>query len=907
MNEPGAELGLTAYEVAVAFPFHLGFDSQMRILQIGPALGKVAPGIAPGQHLDEYFRVETPAAGDFKALCESPSSLVLLRAVKRDLVLRGQTIWYPRQNALLFLCSPWLTSTAELHRHGLSLADFAVHDPMADLLQVLQAQEATLLDVRKLVSKLSLQRKEQRAAGARMEALYEITRILAAGASMEEVAQQVLEQTIGILRLPVTSLWLQDSTEQFACVAPGAGSAAAHALAALLRALPPDHTVGAWLPTDTPLVRRFAAAAAVGGRTVEAAACGFPVAYQIQIEGAAGMLGAFEAYGVEVPAQERLLLDTMAEVALRLGQFIDKTRADAALRSSIKVAAAAAAAKSQFLARMSHEIRTPINGVLGMIELTLSTSLTPTQRGQLETARSSGELLLGLVNDVLDFSKIEAGHLEIEEAPFDLMACLQRAYKLFEARAAAKKLLFELIVDPRLPQMVSGDELRLSQVLVNLIGNALKFTKAGSISVAARLLSDDEEGELSVGVEIRDTGIGIPEARREAIFSAFTQAELATAREFGGTGLGLTICKQLVELMGGELTVTSEVGKGSTFRFYARLGRVHDLHQEPARSEVVEHQPAPESRALHVLVVEDNEINQAVVRGLLERDRHTVEIADRMDTAIARGCEGSFDAILMDIQLPDGDGLVATTAIRAHQRRQGRSAVPIIGLSAQAVTGDRERALAAGMDEYLTKPVRPAQLSEVLRRLAAGAMAPSRRRRTTAMRLARGQASEVEVRALTGRLATTLAAEAPAAAGAEAPTPAPAADGIAAWTSQDERAFLTKVSEYADLGEMIFTMARSLAADAALRLPEIERKLSAGDHARVIFLVHSLAGSSGTIGFGTVERAARAIEQQLRSAAAADVVLSEVAALRRAVQGLQGFVDSSTFAGLQARAAAGPG
>ena len=874
-----ADLGLTAYEVAVVFPFHLGFDSGMRILQVGPALGKLAPGVEVGHELEEHFLIETPAAATFAAMCEAPSSLVVFRARRRSTVLRGQTIWYPRQNALLFLCSPWLTSTSELQRHGLSLADFAVHDPMADLLQVLQAQESTLLDVRKLVSKLSAQRKEQRAAGARMAALYEITRILGAGASVADVAQQVLEQCIGILHFPVLTLWLADANEQVACIAPGAGSAEARELARRLTEDPPDFALDVWAPTETPLARRYDAAASAGGRTHDAANAGFPVAYQFQIEGAGGVLGAVEAYGTVEPSNERALLETMAEVALRLGQFIDKTRADAALRSTIKVAAAAAAAKSQFLARMSHEIRTPINGVLGMIELALSGALGETQRTQLETARSSGELLLGLVNDVLDFSKIEAGHLEVDDAPFDVRACLQRAYKLFEPRAAAKRLRFELVIDPALPSVVCGDELRLSQVLVNLIGNAMKFTKAGAVRVEASLLGD-AEGELSLAVAVTDTGIGIPESRRDAIFAAFTQAELATAREFGGTGLGLTICKQLVALMGGELTVASEVGEGSTFQFVVRLGKV--AQEAPRR--VAQQEGAVVGRPLHVLVVEDNEINQAVVRGLLERDGHTVEIVDRMEAAISRGCAGIFDAILMDVQLPDGDGLMATNAIRVHSRLHGTAEVPIIGLSAQAVAGDRERALAAGMDDYLTKPVRPAQLAATLRQLCVAAP-PSQRRRSTSLRAVREPV--VEPRGQGGGAGPDLGV------------------GLgASWSPADEQAFLGKVAEYADLGDMIFTMARTLATEATARWQEIEHKVEQGELARVGFLVHSLAGSAGTIGFSSVEKASRALERALRDppSGGPGELAAEVEALRATLFGLQQFVGSQAFTALEAQA-----
>ncbi len=862
--------GFLAGEMSVVFPFHLEVDEELRLTALGPSLRKLAPAAELGHLLSDHFAVETPQPGDFPTLRGSPNVLVKLRCLQRQVVLRGQTIWYPHGNTLVFLCSPWLTSTAELQRNGLTLSDFAVHDPMADLLQVLQAQEATLADVRKLVAKLSAQRKEQRAATARMQSLYEISRLLSNASSLEEVAQQVLEQSIGIAHFPVATLWLREGSLRAVAIAPGNDTPRARALVRALRQEVPEDELDSWRLTENPLARRLDAETAVGGRAVAAIDAGLPVAYQVLVQDVGGtILGAFEVYGVAPPAHERAVLDAMSEVSLRIGEFLHRARADAALRDSIRTAALAATAKSQFLARMSHEIRTPINGVLGMIELVLGSALSERQRSQLEQARSSGEILLGLVNDVLDFSKIEAGHLEIEHAPFELVPCLWRAFQLFESRAAAKKLLYELELEEGLPAKVAGDALRLSQVVVNLIGNAIKFTKVGTVVVRATTL-DESEHELTLGIEVRDTGIGISKERRGAIFTPFTQAELATSREFGGTGLGLSICKQLVELMGGELTVESEVGHGSVFRFFARLGKV-------AEGELRAAAVAPASRrALHVLVVEDNEINQAVARGLLEREHHTVEIADRMEQAISCACAGAFDLILMDIQLPDGDGLQATTAIRAAFRSEGRAQIPIIGLSAQAVAGDRERALAAGMDDYLTKPVRAAQLSEVLQRFAS---AP---RRSTTMRVTRS----AELR--NGRTSQRLAVQ-----GGESPMAA---------ATFDEKGFVAKLAEYADMADVLFAAAKGFALKIGGQLKELEVAAGSGDLARVGFLAHSFAGSAGTVGFCCIERAAQALEIRARSGPASMGLGEEVAALRRAVAGVEQFVSGEVFAALERQA-----
>lgn len=864
--------GFLAGEMSVVFPFHLEVNEELRLTALGPSLRKLAPAAELGHLLGDHFAVETPQPGDFSTLRGSPDVLVKLRCLQRQVVLRGQTIWYPHGNTLVFLCSPWLTSTAELQRNGLTLADFAVHDPMSDLLQVLQAQEATLADVRKLVAKLSAQRKDQRAATARMQSLYEISRLLSNASSLEEVAQQVLEQSIGIAHFPVATLWLRESSLRAVAIAPGNDTPRARALVRALRQEAPEDELDSWRLTENPLARRLDAEAAVGVRAVAAIDAGLPVAYQVLVQDVGGtILGAFEVYGVAPPAHERAVLDAMSEVSLRIGEFLHRARADAALRDSIRTAALAATAKSQFLARMSHEIRTPINGVLGMIELVLGSALSERQRSQLEQARSSGEILLGLVNDVLDFSKIEAGHLEIEHAPFELVPCLWRAFQLFESRAVAKKLLYELELEEGLPAKVAGDALRLSQVVVNLIGNAMKFTKVGAVIVRATAL-DESEHELTLGIEVRDTGIGIAKERLGAIFTPFTQAEMATSREFGGTGLGLSICKQLVELMGGELTVESEVGSGSVFRFFTRLGKV-------AEGELRSAAVAPVGRrALHVLVVEDNEINQAVARGLLEREHHTVEIAESMEQAIGRACAGAFDLILMDIQLPDGDGLQATAAIRAAFRGEERSQIPIIGLSAQAVAGDRERALAAGMDDYLTKPVRAAQLSEVLQRFAA---AP---RRSATMRVTRS----AELR--NGRTSQRLAVQ-----GGEPPVAEP---------SFDDKGFVAKLADYTDMADVLFAAARAFALKIGGQLKELEVAAGSGDLARVGFLAHSLTGSAGTLGFCGVESAAQVLESLARGGSAATGLRDAVAALSRAVAWVEQFVGGEAFAALERQALA---
>jgi signal transduction histidine kinase/CheY-like chemotaxis protein/HPt (histidine-containing phosphotransfer) domain-containing protein len=380
-------------------------------------------------------------------------------------------------------------------------------------------------------------------------------------------------------------------------------------------------------------------------------------------------------------------------------------------------AEAASRAKSDFLANMSHEIRTPMNGVMGMTELLLKGGLTPgKERFYLSAIKDSADSLMLIINDILDFSKIEAGKFTLENSPFNLREAVERCLGGLLVRAEGKGLKVNHRIDPAVPACLVGDQGRLRQVLTNLVGNAIKFCQQGRVSVEIGLVSQDGE-DVVLHVQVTDTGIGIAQDACQRIFNQFEQADGSTTRKYGGTGLGLAICKKLVELMGGNIWVVSQLGVGSCFQFTAhfRLGSEESLAiDKGAASAQNKYRQSP----LSILLADDVEINRVLVQAILEPHGHRITIAEDGQKALEAFKTMRFDVVLMDVQMPEMDGLQATRAIRDYERISGRNtAVPIIAMTAFAGSENRHVCLEAGMDEYLTKPVRPDQLMQLLSRL----------------------------------------------------------------------------------------------------------------------------------------------------------------------------------------------
>jgi CheY-like chemotaxis protein/nitrogen-specific signal transduction histidine kinase len=377
-----------------------------------------------------------------------------------------------------------------------------------------------------------------------------------------------------------------------------------------------------------------------------------------------------------------------------------------------EAAEAASRAKSEFLANMSHEIRTPLNGIIGMSDLCLDTALSGEQREYLETVKISADGLLNIINDILDFSKIEAGKIDLDITDIDLRETLDSALKIVSFRALEKGLDLSCDVAPDVPRWFRADGTRLRQVVLNLVGNAIKFTEIGRVGVSAHVVSRQED-LCTLQVTVSDTGIGIPPDRQAAIFSPFEQADASTTRRYGGTGLGLTISRRLVEMMQGRMWLESEPNVGSRFHFTVSLQAVEKHGSQCATHDALETTRCVARSSLDILVAEDNPVNQTLITRLLAKRGHQVTVVSDGNAAVAAFDRGRFDLVLMDIQMPGLDGFQATAEIR---RRQGNAAerAPIVALTAHAMSGDRERCLAAGMDNYLTKPISPRELDEML-------------------------------------------------------------------------------------------------------------------------------------------------------------------------------------------------
>ena len=559
----------------------------------------------------------------------------------------------------------------------------------------------------------------QRAARQRQSIQLEIAMRLAEGGSVGNAISEAIRAICVPLGWNAGRFWRISDGDPLCQGAwpPGSATEAAHDVAGIVDSVR-EQGGPIWRPCSTPeSPRRTGGSFAVPVMSSLGTADEDPLSSQRRPDEPrlikASVIGVMEFEGDRVSPPDAPLLEMFSAIGYQLGQFISRRTAEGELIRAKEAAESANAAKSQFVATMSHEIRTPLNAIVGMSSLMALLPMEDRHRRYLEAIQQSSDQLLVIVNDVLDLSRLESGRMTAGSEDFDLRDLVAHVMRIVRALPGADRLTIADTIAADVPPHLNGDEARITQVLINLLGNAVKFTSAGSVSLSIRR-DPAPEGELRLSFVVADTGCGIPPEAQQRIFMPFEQAKASAIAARKGTGLGLAICTRIADLLDGRLTVQSRIGHGSTFAF--------SLPLRPALAPPAPRAAAPEAGdvprpAMRILVAEDTPASQLVIRLILERLGHAVEVVEDGALAVEAFAAGGFDAVFLDIQMPRMDGLEAARLISARARAAGDPRLPIVGLSAFTQEADRQKAIESGMTHYLSKPVRIADVARLMRTL----------------------------------------------------------------------------------------------------------------------------------------------------------------------------------------------
>lgn len=652
-------------------PFHFSVDRDLRIKSAGKGILKILPGLI-GVDFEKLFKFKRPFSTlyEFDSIIKYTQQIFIMDALGSELTLRGQIIHLDKSNELIFIGSPWVTKVNDLEKYGLQITDFALNDTTPDLLHVFQAQEIAIKEIKQLVQNLDRQKEELNQSRQLYKQLVEeagdiIFRTDPNGliSYMNPIGIHILERSEEeLLGKHYTELIGKDYRD-------------------LSMSLFNDQLQKGELTSyqEFPYQVGF-------GKSIW-----FGQNINLLVENK-------KLKGVQVVARD----------------ITERKKFEAELLKAKELAEASEMAKEKFLANMSHEIRTPMNAIYGLANILKDKDFSKEDLESVLAINHSADNLIRIINDILDFSKIESGNVQLEQASFNLKDVISGVQQTLNLEAVEKQVILNTIIEPQVPEVFIGDEGRLRQILLNLINNAIKFTEEGRVDTRVSVLQQTSSS-CTLLFQVKDTGIGIPEKKLKSIFRSFTQASDETSRKYGGTGLGLTIAKELIELQSGAIDVQSVEGEGSTFTFSIKFAL--DTNIRAAKPEKVEQYTYRELTAYRFLMAEDNPMNQLLARKVFAKWNCSIDFANNGKLAIAKLSEQAYDLVLMDLQMPEMDGYQATKYIR-KELTGVVSDIPIIAITAHALSGESEKCISIGMNDYISKPFDQQELyGKILRSL----------------------------------------------------------------------------------------------------------------------------------------------------------------------------------------------